>query len=108
TEIMNSTPDRQNRAAAPRKRGRHALAIIALCMVCAAGYLFSQTGTKTQKKGESKQGKGPAAVPVAVAKVTRGSISEFINALGAVTPLRTISITSRVAGELVDVDYSEG
>lgn len=102
---MNSTTDVPKRAIA--SRSKRVLLCLALCSLGGAGYLLSQTkgGSSAKKKGKSG---GDAAVPVAVAKARRGPISEYITGLGVVTPLRTVSITSRVAGELMDVMYTEG
>jgi multidrug efflux pump subunit AcrA (membrane-fusion protein) len=96
---MDAGSDRKQ-APSARSNSRSVLGVLILCAFCGAGYLLSQTkSTQSPKTTKNKkQAKWPAAVPVAIAKVTRGSISEDINALGAVTPLRTVSVTSRVAG----------
>jgi multidrug efflux system membrane fusion protein len=47
-------------------------------------------------------------VPVVAAAATRGDVDVVVNALGTVTPLRTVSVRSRVDGELVRVHFQEG
>ncbi len=82
--------------------------LVGLICLAGGGYLvWSQTQNKSSSK---KQGAKPgtAAVPVSVAKVTKGNIGEHIDALGAVTPVYTVTVTSRVVGQLVEVDYKEG
>jgi multidrug efflux system membrane fusion protein len=62
-------------------------------------------------------GRGPAAgnggrsapgLPVSVATAKRGSLGVYLDAIGTVTPVATVTVTSRVAGELTEVDYREG
>ena len=50
----------------------------------------------------------PPAIPVAVAPVKLGSIDIFLDALGTVTPVYTVTLASRVAGELTEIHYKEG
>jgi multidrug efflux system membrane fusion protein len=45
---------------------------------------------------------------VAVDTVRQGNINVYINALGTVTPVYTVTVTSRVVGELQEVHYREG
>ena len=47
-------------------------------------------------------------MPVGIADVKQGNIGVYINALGTVTPVYTVTITSRVVGQLVAVHYREG
>ncbi len=50
----------------------------------------------------------PPPIPVAEAQVTSGSIDIYLDALGTVTPVYTVTVASRVAGELTEVRYKEG
>ena len=47
-------------------------------------------------------------VPVRVAPVTQGEFEVYYKALGTVTPLNTVNVRSRVAGELMEVRFDEG
>ncbi len=78
-------------------------------MLFGAGYMLSQRSSAPQGSG-GKKGKNAAggAIPVSVAQVTQGDIGVYVNALGTVTPVYTATITSRVAGELMEVHYHEG
>ena len=47
-------------------------------------------------------------VPVETAMATKGDIGEYLVALGTVTPVYTVTVTSRVQGQIVKVYYKEG
>lgn len=67
-------------------------------------FVASQTQATKGKKGD---GAG-RAVPVVAVTVKRGDIPVYINGLGTVTALNTVTVRSRVDGELVNVAYQEG
>jgi multidrug efflux system membrane fusion protein len=50
----------------------------------------------------------PPPIPIAAAPVTLGKIDIYLDALGTVTPVYTVTVASRVAGELTEVRYREG
>ena len=47
-------------------------------------------------------------MPVVVTKVTRSSIPVYLNGLGNVTAFYTVTVKSRVDGQLMKVDFNEG
>jgi multidrug efflux system membrane fusion protein len=47
-------------------------------------------------------------VPVVVAKVARSSIPVYLNGLGNVTAFYTVTVKSRVDGQIMKVDFNEG
>jgi multidrug efflux system membrane fusion protein len=66
-------------------------------------YLYFGSGTKQPARGS-----GPAAFPISTATATSGDIGVYVKALGTVTPLKTVSITARVSGQIANVQYQEG
>jgi multidrug efflux system membrane fusion protein len=50
----------------------------------------------------------PQTIPVATAPVTLGNIDVYLDALGTVTPVYTVTVVSRVAGEITEVHFKEG
>jgi multidrug efflux system membrane fusion protein len=60
-------------------------------------------------KGGTKAATAAApGVPVSTGVVKRGDIDVYLDALGTVTPINTVTVTSRVAGELTQVGFQEG
>lgn len=60
------------------------------------------------KEGEKKPLEAKKAAVVRVARVERMDVPRQLRAVGHVEPLSTVSVRSRVDGELVDVLFSEG
>jgi len=73
---------------------------------------FSQDTSSSSSKGASDGGgkrgaqQGPAAI--SVGQITTGNINIYINALGTVTPLSTITLYSQITGKVIAVHYTEG
>ncbi len=95
----------------PRKK-RWPIWTAAVLILLGGSYLLSQRSTApSPAKGTSARGRnarGGGAIPVSIAKVRQGNMGVYISALGTVTPVYTATITSRVAGQLMEVHYREG
>jgi len=52
--------------------------------------------------------RGPMVIPVVAARTHKGDIGVFINGLGAVTPIYTVSVKTQISGYLMKVAYKEG
>ena len=50
----------------------------------------------------------PPRIPVAVAAARTRDVGVYLNGLGAVTPLNTVTVRTRVDGELTSVGFQEG
>ena len=63
-------------------------------------------GTKTGAAGRGRAGN--FAVPVVVATAQRGDLPVYLNGLGNVAAFNTVTVRSRVDGQLVNVAFREG
>jgi membrane fusion protein, multidrug efflux system len=70
-----------------------------------AGDTTSQATAKGRGRGRGGAG---GTSQVVAARATKGNIKVFVTGLGAVTPIYTVTVNSRVTGELMKVQFKEG
>jgi membrane fusion protein, multidrug efflux system len=97
----------------PRRRRRWGVWILALLILAGGAYFLTRrpAPAQQQQQAKGKKGKGGGyggAIPVSAATVAKGNMGEYIEALGTVTPVYTITVASRVVGTLTEVHYKEG
>jgi multidrug efflux system membrane fusion protein len=63
---------------------------------------------KAASAAKAAAAKGPPPIPVVAAMSHKGDIGVYYSGLGAVTPLATVTVKSRVDGQLMSVRYREG
>jgi multidrug efflux system membrane fusion protein len=68
----------------------------------------SGSGTSTSKSGKGGKGGGGAPTNVVATRARRGNIGVYFTGLGSVTPIYTVTLKTRVDGELMTVNYTEG
>jgi multidrug efflux system membrane fusion protein len=89
-----------------RKGGPRWLRISIATVVLVGGFVFYSHWRAAQQTSGGKSGIPPIMINTATA--TNGDISDYVKALGTVTPLNTVSLTARVAGQISKVEYTEG
>ncbi len=118
-EERNATPDDP---AKHRKRSRWWIWILALVVLVVLIALISRHGTKKPASGSNGaaggnaggaaaggrggRNQGPAAITVG--QSSTGNINIYVDALGTVTPLATVTIYSQITGVILSVHYREG
>src|SRR5262245_47791370 len=109
------------RASSPAVRWlRHFVTLLVILLVAAGIYVFwprasvnarsnafgaKGAGAKNSRGGRSGEG---VANPVVAVRAKRGNIGVYFTGLGTVTPIYTVTVRSRVDGELMSVLYREG
>src|SRR5690606_8048918 len=73
-----------------------------------SGSATKMAATKTPKAKGGRGFDGSRPVPVLAEAARTGDISVYVQGLGTVTPLRTVTVRSRVEGELLRVAFREG
>jgi len=83
-------------------------AIIAIALLL--WWLWPTAAEKPQQQrgGRPAFGAFGGPTPVRVTAVEQGTFEVYAKALGTVTPLNTVNVRSRVAGELIEVRFEEG
>jgi multidrug efflux system membrane fusion protein len=99
-----------------RQRPRRIWPWVLVAIVVAVGIYFlwpkihpaTASPSGKGKDAKSKKGGGGGVPDVVATRARRGDIGIYFTGLGAVTPVYTVTLHSRVDGELLKVSYKEG
>lgn len=96
----------------PRKRTWLYVVLVLLLGAAVLVWILTHRAAPAGQKGAAsgKGGKNAAsgATPVVSASAQKGSIGVYVTGLGAITPLATVTVKSRVDGQLMSVHFKEG
>lgn len=103
-------PEAKPPSRTPRRRRHWVAWLIALLILAGGAYFVLHRSGGASQPAKAKKGKGAygGAIAVSAVTVTKGNMGEYIEALGTVTPVYTVTVASRVVGELTKVAYKEG
>jgi multidrug efflux system membrane fusion protein len=105
------------------KAGGRLWFILLFVIACIAGYAVWRTSrpaaAERAQNGGTGQGRGSGGrggrgggalgqIPVVVANAARSSIPVYLNGLGNVSAFYTVTVKSRVDGQLMKIDFNEG
>ncbi len=97
---------------APKRHGlRWLIWLIVILALASAAYFIRQRGNHQEAGSVQKPKFGKMAdlpIPVAITKATLGDFPVYLNGLGSVTALRTVTVRTRVDGQLMRVAFTEG
>ncbi len=82
--------------------------IVLLLLVGLVGFRVYQNKQSAAQAAKAKAAAAGRGVPISTTTATQGPIGVYISALGTVTSVYTATITSRVDGQIVSVNYREG
>jgi multidrug efflux system membrane fusion protein len=106
----NSTLPGPGRLFERRSRWKWALGVLTVVVIAVAAYALLTKNGAAQSKSAKQALNNPAArvIPVIAVPARTGDISIFLNGLGTVTALNTVTVKSRVDGQLMSVPFHEG
>src|ERR1700752_2278657 len=90
-----------------RRRTKPWFMLVLLLIVGLTGFFILQHRQKATVAA-AKTPPAPPGVVISTAVAQEGNIGVYINALGSVAPLYTVTVKSRVDGQLMSVNYREG
>jgi multidrug efflux system membrane fusion protein len=114
----NASPESPR--SSPPGRGRWIWLLVLALVAGAAYYVWARASGaggatppnapagKTDGGGRGGHGGRGGAIPVVAVKAVRGNIGEYVTGMGNVTPLYTVTVKTRVDGELMEIHYKEG
>ena len=82
--------------------------LIVFCVLGVAGYFLVPRIIQRLTGGPPPKQRGPGIIPVVVATARVSNMNLYLNGLGTVTAFNTVTIRSRVDGQIVAVNYTEG
>ncbi len=88
-----------------RKSGVMVVGVV--LVVAAVGYFFFDQALRDKARAAVAPS-GPAGIPVTVAVAEAKDVPIYIRGLGTVQAYKTVSVKSRVDGQIVKVDFHEG
>jgi membrane fusion protein, multidrug efflux system len=113
-------PGARGKSASPPAKSRWWLWVLILGVIAIGIWYYrsSHSASETQAAapgstaggGQSKSGAGTGSlvVPVVVATAQRGDLPVYLNGLGTVTAFNTVTVRSRVDGQIVKINFTEG
>jgi len=91
------------------KSGSHAwIWVVVILVLAIGGLIYYRKQQAAEAAAKTKAALANRSVPITTATATTGPIGIYINALGTVTSVYTATITTRVDGQIVSVNYVEG
>jgi multidrug efflux system membrane fusion protein len=111
-------PGTRSTVAAVPSKSRWWLWVFVLGVVAVGGWYYYSSRNASQAadaaspgaagKGKGSSGAGGLVVPVVVATAQRGDLPVYFNGLGTVTAYNTVTVRSRVDGQLASIAFKEG
>jgi membrane fusion protein, multidrug efflux system len=92
----------------PQSRSHAWIWIVVILILGIGGLVYYRKQQAAEAAAKTKAAMANRSVPITTAAVTTGPIGIYINALGTVTSVYTATITTRVDGQIVSVNYVEG
>ena len=98
--------DMPNRIQKARSHRYWLIVLLVVCLIAVGAYLF----LNGEESREAKQGQKPSAptVPVVAVGAKKTDFNVYLTGLGSVTPVYTVTVRTRVDGQLMEVLFREG
>jgi membrane fusion protein, multidrug efflux system len=106
-----SAPESPGEEAPPprstRSRRRWWIALLLVLAIVGASVAANQWSQRSARAAK-REPPAPRPIPVVAVAAKQGDINVYLTGLGSVTPLNTVTVKSRVDGQIVSVRFREG
>jgi multidrug efflux system membrane fusion protein len=82
--------------------------VLGVCAIVLFGYVGWIHTLGAQTDAGRQQTKGPPAIPVTIQSVQNSDFPVYLNGLGTVQPYNTVTVRSRVDGQVIKVGFRQG
>jgi multidrug efflux system membrane fusion protein len=115
-KLQSSTALHAPDATSDRPKGKGWIWFLLLIAIAGGGYYYYKTKVVTASKaapapgggGGGRAGAALGPVSVAVAPALKENVPYYLSGLGSVTPFNTVTVKTRVDGQLIKVHFTEG
>jgi membrane fusion protein, multidrug efflux system len=107
-EFGNRSAAEEPPPSGPRRRRHWWVWVLVLLAFGLLFYWVLHRQNKTEAAGPGGGRRFAGMVPVTIATAHSGSVGVYVDAIGTVTPLNTVSINAQVTGVITAVHYREG
>jgi membrane fusion protein, multidrug efflux system len=106
----SGVPSRVSLSREGSSRNQWWIVLLLVAVVAGGWWHFHSRGAQANGGNSGENGGQPAgaAVPVVVATAHRGDLPVYFDGLGTVTAFNTVTVRSRVDGQIVKVNFTEG
>lgn len=101
-----------------RRRRRRIFLLVAAVILAGCGVIYwkTHTGVEVNQRQGGRGGGGGfgrfgmmnGPLPVVAQPAVEGDLDVYLNGLGAVTPLATVTIRTQISGQLIEIHFTEG
>lgn len=108
---VRTTPTPPQAAARPRRKSfAWVIWLLVLAGAAYGGYRYWEASKKKQQAATASQAarSGPRAVPVVATAARVGDMPIYLRGLGSAVPFNTVSVKTRVDGQLIALHFQEG
>lgn len=84
------------------------IGLVVVCLLAIGAFVFFAKGGQQASRAVPHGAPAGPSVSVVAVPVKKGDFGVYLSGLGAVTPLETVSVKSRVDGELTKILFREG
>jgi len=98
----------QRATGAPRKRRSKLWWLVGVAVIASIAWIIWSAKNQPAAPAGGRKGGADAAMTVNTATARSGDINLYLNGLGAVTPLATVIVHTRVAGQVMSIRFKEG